>query len=215
VTKPENSDFRRSKHWSRISSLEAVEFATLEWVDWFNHRRLLEPIGNIPPAEAEALYYAAQDNLILAACLKPNSLRESRGGSQPSAPCRGVPAMTKPVLQPGPDHPITIAPLGRRVTVVVAGQTIAESDRALVLREAAYPAVFYIPRQDARMELLERSEHSSYCPYKGDASYFSIPIGGLRSIDAVWTYEAPYQAVSEIKDHLAFYPDRVASITCG
>lgn len=63
-------------------SLEAVEFATLEWVDWFNHRRLLEPIGNVPPAEAEALYYAAQDNLPLAAWLKPNSLRQTRGGSQ-------------------------------------------------------------------------------------------------------------------------------------
>jgi uncharacterized protein (DUF427 family) len=121
--------------------------------------------------------------------------------------------MTKPVLQPGPNHPITIEPLGRRVTVVVAGQTIAESDRALVLREAAYAPAIYIPRQDARMDLLERSDHSSYCPYKGDASYFSIPAGGPRSVDAVWTYEAPYDAVGGIKDHLAFYPDRVDAIT--
>jgi uncharacterized protein (DUF427 family) len=121
--------------------------------------------------------------------------------------------MTKPVLQPGPNHPITIEPLGRRVTVVVAGQTVAESDRALLLREAAYAPVFYIPRQDARMDLLERSDHSSYCPYKGNASYFSIPAGGPRSVDAVWTYEAPYDAVGGIKDHLAFYPDRVDAIT--
>ena len=120
--------------------------------------------------------------------------------------------MTRPVLQPGPDHPITIEPLGRRVAVTVAGQTIAESDKALVLREAAYPPAIYIPREDARMDLLERSDHGSYCPYKGDASYFSIPAGGARSVNAVWTYEAPYAAVGEIKDLLAFYPDRVDSI---
>lgn len=120
--------------------------------------------------------------------------------------------MTRPILQPGPNHPITIEPLGRRVAVVVAGQTVAESDNALVLREAAYPPAIYIPRQDARMDLLQRSDHSTYCPYKGDASYFSIPAGGPRSANAVWTYEAPYAAVSAIKDHLAFYPDRVDSI---
>ncbi|MBS7813517.1 DUF427 domain-containing protein [Roseococcus pinisoli] len=121
--------------------------------------------------------------------------------------------MTKPVLPPDPNHPITIEPLGRRVTVMVAGQTIAESDKALVLREASYAPAIYIPRQDARMDLLERSDQSSYCPYKGDASYFSIPAGGRRSVDAVWTYEAPYEAVGEIKDHLAFYPDRVDAIS--
>ncbi|WP_338147726.1 DUF427 domain-containing protein [Neoroseomonas terrae] len=98
------------------------------------------------------------------------------------------------------------------MTVVVGGQTIADSDNALVLREAAYPAAIYIPRQDARMDLLERSDHGTYCPYKGDASYFSIPAGGARSIDAVWTYEAPYEDVRAIKNHLAFYPDRVDSI---
>lgn len=122
-------------------------------------------------------------------------------------------AMTRRVLQPNPSHPITIEPLGRRVAVMVAGQTIAESKTALVLREAAYPPVIYIPRRDARMDLLQRSDHSTYCPYKGDASYFSIPVGGSRSVDAMWTYEAPFEAVNEIKDHLAFYPDRVDSIT--
>lgn len=116
------------------------------------------------------------------------------------------------ILMPGPDHPITIAPLGRRVTVTVAGQVVAESDRALLLKEASYPPVAYIPREDARMELLERSDHSTYCPYKGTASYYGIPSGGARSANAIWTYEEPFAAVSEIKDHLAFYPDRVDSI---
>lgn len=120
--------------------------------------------------------------------------------------------MTPRPLTPGPDHPITITPLGRRVTVTVAGQTIADSDRALQLKEASYPAVVYVPREDARMDLLSRSEHRTHCPYKGDASYYSIPAGGARSVNAVWTYETPYEAVSAIAGHLAFYPDRVDAI---
>jgi uncharacterized protein (DUF427 family) len=82
----------------------------------------------------------------------------------------------------------------------------------LTLREAAYPAVQYIPRKDVDMALLERTDRATYCPYKGDCSYFSIPVGGNRSINAVWSYEAPYAAVTPIKDHLAFYPDRVDAI---
>ncbi|WP_424813443.1 DUF427 domain-containing protein [Roseococcus sp. YIM B11640] len=122
---------------------------------------------------------------------------------------------TRRVLQPGPDHPITLQPLGSRVVVTVGGQTIAASDRAIILQEAAYPPVIYIPRQDARMGLLVRSAQVSYCPYKGEASYFSIPAGGTRSDNAVWTYEAPFQAVANIKEHLAFYPDRVDTIAYG
>ena len=110
---------------------------------------------------------------------------------------------------PGPDHPITIAPSRSRVVVSVGGQIIADSVNALTLREAAYPAVHYIPRADVDMTALARSETHTYCPYKGDASYFSIPIGGERSVDAIWTYEAPYDAVAEIKNYVAFYPDRV------
>jgi uncharacterized protein (DUF427 family) len=116
-------------------------------------------------------------------------------------------------LKPGPHHPITIEPLGRRVTVKVGGRIVAQSDDALQLREASYPPAIYIPRQDAQMELLERTPHSSYCPYKGEASYYSIPIGGKRSDNAIWTYESPHDAVSGIKDYLAFYPDRVDSIS--
>jgi uncharacterized protein (DUF427 family) len=113
---------------------------------------------------------------------------------------------------PGPDHPITIAANTKRVVVKLAGQVIADTMRALTLKEANYPAVQYIPREDARMDLLERSASRSYCPYKGEASYFSIPSGGGRSVDAIWTYEDPYAAVAVIKGHLAFYPDRVDSI---
>ena len=118
----------------------------------------------------------------------------------------------RPKLIPGPDHPISIEPADKRVVVKVADRVIADTRDALTLREASYPPVFYIPPGDADMALLQRSAHHSYCPYKGEASYFSIPVGGVRSVDAIWSYEAPYDAVAQIKDHLAFYPDRVDSI---
>jgi uncharacterized protein (DUF427 family) len=113
---------------------------------------------------------------------------------------------------PGPDHPITIEPTANRVLVTVAGHVIADTRAALTLREANYPPVYYVPRKDADMSLLLRTGHSSYCPYKGDCSYYSIPLGKQRSLNAVWTYEHPYEAVLSIKDHLAFYPDRVDKI---
>lgn len=118
----------------------------------------------------------------------------------------------QPVLIPGPDHPITIAPAGRRITVVAGGRTIADTNRALTLREANYPPVHYIPREDVEMAALVRSERGTHCPYKGDASYFSIPSGGDRAVDAVWSYETPHDAVAAIAGHLAFYPDRVDAI---
>jgi uncharacterized protein (DUF427 family) len=117
--------------------------------------------------------------------------------------------MNKPVKIPGPDHPISIAPNPKRVVVKVAGRVVADTRRALSLKEASYPAVNYIPREDVDMTLLERTDHSTYCPYKGDCSYFSIPLGGEQGRNAVWSYEAPYAAVAEIKNRLAFYPDRV------
>jgi uncharacterized protein (DUF427 family) len=119
---------------------------------------------------------------------------------------------TKLVKTPGPDHPITIEPNPARVLVSVAGRVIAETLRALTLKEASYPAVHYIPRQDVDMSLLVRTDHVTYCPYKGDCVYYSIPLGGDRSANAVWAYESPYAAVAEIKDHLAFYPDRIDTI---
>ncbi|WP_394779315.1 DUF427 domain-containing protein [Undibacterium sp.] len=121
--------------------------------------------------------------------------------------------VTKTVKIPGPDHPITITPNPARITVTLGGRVVADTRAALSLQEAAYPAVQYIPRKDVDMSLLERAEHATYCPYKGDCSYYSIPSGGDRSVNAVWTYEAPYDAVAVIKDYVAFYPDRVDSIT--
>ena len=118
----------------------------------------------------------------------------------------------KPIKVPGPDHPITIERNPNRVVVTVAGWVVADTRDALILREAAYPPVQYVPRKDVNMALLERTEHATYCPYKGDCSYFSIPLGGDRSANAVWTYEDPYPAVMLIKDHLAFYPERVDAI---
>ena len=113
---------------------------------------------------------------------------------------------------PGPDHPITIEANPRKVRVVFAGKVIAETTRALTLKEAAYPPVFYIPREDAHMELLKRVDHSTHCPYKGDAAYYSIQANGKQADQAIWTYEQPYPAVAQIKDHLAFYPNRVDKI---
>src|SRR6266567_1734264 len=121
-------------------------------------------------------------------------------------------AEAKPIKIPGPDHPISVERNSRRVVISVAGRVVADTREALTLHEAHYPVVQYIPRKDVDMAQLTRSDHTTYCPYKGDAAYFSIPASGERSIDAVWTYEAPYAAVAGIEDHLAFYPDRVDAI---
>src|SRR6202051_4694038 len=118
----------------------------------------------------------------------------------------------KQIKVPDSDHPISIERNPARMVVSVAGHVIADTRNALTLREADYPPVQYIPREDVDLSQLERTDHATYCPYKGDSSYYSIPLGGARSANAVWTYEAPYAAVSEIKDHLAFYPDRVDAI---
>lgn len=116
---------------------------------------------------------------------------------------------------PGPDHPITVKPNGKRVRVRFGGRIIADTTRALRLREANYPPVWYIPRADADMSALSRTDQHTTCPYKGQASYFTIEAGGRHAANAVWSYEQPYPAVAEIKDHLAFYPDRVDAIEEG
>jgi uncharacterized protein (DUF427 family) len=118
----------------------------------------------------------------------------------------------KTIKIPGPDHPISIQANLSCVVVKVAGKVTADTSDALTLREASYPPVQYIPRRDVDMAALTRSEHTTYCPYKGDASYYSIAAGGERSRDAVWTYENPFEAMARIKDYVAFYPDRVDEI---
>lgn len=115
----------------------------------------------------------------------------------------------KPIKVPGPQHPITLQPSGTRVTARIAGRAIADSASAIILTEAGYPGVAYFPRADVDMAVLERTDHATYCPYKGDASYFSIRVGDELHPNAVWTYEDPYPAVAEIKEYVAFYPDRV------
>ena len=121
-------------------------------------------------------------------------------------------AQARPIKIPGPYHPISVQRSPSRVIVSVAGRVIADTREALTLSEAHYPPVQYIPRKDVDMALLARTDRTTYCPYKGDASYFSIPLGGERAIDAVWSYETPLAAVAGIRDHLAFYPDRVDAI---
>jgi uncharacterized protein (DUF427 family) len=123
-----------------------------------------------------------------------------------------APSNDKEIRIPGPDHPIAISPAGGMIRVTFAGRTVAESTRALRLDENGYPPVYYLPRDDADMSLLVRTEHYTYCPYKGDCAYYSIFAGGTKSEDAVWTYERLYEAVAGIKDYLAFYPSRVDAI---
>lgn len=118
----------------------------------------------------------------------------------------------RPVRVPGADHPIVVEHSSKRIAVRAGGRTIADTRDALLLREATYPPVYYVPRKDTDMSLLERTTTETYCPYKGQASYYSIPVGGERAQDAVWSYENPHDAVPEIRDRLAFYPDRVDSI---
>ena len=110
---------------------------------------------------------------------------------------------------PGPDHPITITPNPRRVRVTAGDIVIAETTKALTVKEAKYPAVQYVPRQDANMALLERTDRVTHCPYKGDASYYSVKADGKTLDNAIWTYETPFPAMTEISGHLAFYPDKV------
>ena len=113
---------------------------------------------------------------------------------------------------PGPDHPITLERNDKRVIVTVGGRVIADTRRAFTLLEAKYPPVHYIPREDVDMEQLQRSDSTTYCPYKGDASYYDIAIGGTKSKNAVWTYEDPHESVEIIKGYLAFYEERVDDV---
>jgi uncharacterized protein (DUF427 family) len=113
---------------------------------------------------------------------------------------------------PGPDHPITITPNSRRVRVTFNGCVVADTTRALTLQEANYKPVQYIPREDADISLLARTDNATHCPYKGDASYYSIKVGDRVAENAIWSYERPFPAMAEIAGRLAFYPNRVDAI---
>jgi uncharacterized protein (DUF427 family) len=106
---------------------------------------------------------------------------------------------------PGPDHPITIEPFDGQVRVASNGSVLVDTRRALVLREASYPPVYYVPRDDVQLDRLARSSTHTHCPYKGDASYWSLP----QTADVAWSYDEPYPAMAQIAGHLAFYPNRV------
>jgi uncharacterized protein (DUF427 family) len=116
---------------------------------------------------------------------------------------------------PGKDHPITVTPSPKRVRIIYRGKVIADTRRALDLKEATYPSVMYIPRADADMSVLRKTDHRTICPYKGEASYFSIEAHGQTAENAVWSYENPFPAMAQIKEHLAFYHDRVDRIEIG
>ena len=118
----------------------------------------------------------------------------------------------RPVKEPGPDHPITIERSATRVRITFAGEVIADTTQALTLNEAGYRSVHYIPRADVNMNALKPSAHHTYCPYKGDASYFTIYAGDRSADNAAWSYEQPFPAMAAIKDHLAFYASRVDTI---
>ncbi|WP_250475630.1 DUF427 domain-containing protein [Caballeronia sp. GAFFF1] len=120
--------------------------------------------------------------------------------------------MSRTIKVPDASHPITIERNASQVVITAGGAVIADTSDALTLREARYPAVLYIPRKDVDMTRLERTSHATYCPYKGDCAYYSIPSAGEQATNAAWTYEDPYEAVEAIRDHLAFYPERVDSI---
>jgi uncharacterized protein (DUF427 family) len=124
-----------------------------------------------------------------------------------------TPSMTdKQVLLPGPDHPISIEPTGARVTVTVAGKVVADTVNALTLQEASYPPVQYVPLADVDPAVLQHSDHTTHCPYKGDAAYFDLRVGDRLAENAVWTYAAPHEAVSSIEGYAAFYPKHVDAI---
>ena len=119
----------------------------------------------------------------------------------------------RPVLEPSASHPITVEPTGRHVSVRINGEVVADTDEALTLQEATYPAVLYVPLQDVVAQRLRPSGTETYCPFKGDASYYHVVTeAGATVDDAIWTYQQPYPAVAAIAGHVAFYPDK-ADIT--
>lgn len=115
----------------------------------------------------------------------------------------------RPVLEPTAEHPITIEPTKGRVRVRVNGEIVADTDAALQLQESTYAAVQYIPMGDVVQDVLTRTDTSTYCPFKGEASYYSVSTASGDTVeDAIWTYEHPYPAVAAIAGHVAFYPDK-------
>ncbi len=122
----------------------------------------------------------------------------------------------RPVRQPTADHPITVEPTGKHVTVRVNGEVVADTDDALTLQESTYPAVYYVPISAVAQDALKPSDTTTYCPYKGDASYYHVTTAAGDTVeDVIWTYEQPYPAVGDIAGHVAFYPDKAEIVVAA
>ena len=113
---------------------------------------------------------------------------------------------------PGHAHAITIETNPNRLKVTLNGTVIADTQKALVLKEGSLPSVMYVPREDVHMSYLTRTNHSTHCPFKGDAAYFSVSVDGRTAENAVWTYETPIDSVAAIKDYVSFYPEKMDTI---
>jgi uncharacterized protein (DUF427 family) len=118
-----------------------------------------------------------------------------------------------PGYKQNPDHRVATAPAKERVKIVFGGEVIVDTQRAVRLEEGNYPPVYYVPRSDVKMDHFTKTAHHTYCPFKGEASYFTLSGGGKTAANAVWSYESPYDEVAVIKEHLAFYPNRVDQIS--
>lgn len=111
-----------------------------------------------------------------------------------------------------PDRIMDYTPAGRRIRVTFGGELIADTVAAIALQEADYPVAYYLPRGDVRMDLMRRTEHSTHCPFKGDASYWTLEAGGRTAENAVWSYETPFDEAGIIKEYVAFYGSKVDAI---
>ena len=106
------------------------------------------------------------------------------------------------------EHRVRTEPNHRRVRVFVGEQAIADSTHSLCLFETGHLPVYYFPRDDVRFDLLKPTRHTTHCPYKGDASYYSVVVNGRTVENAVWAYLEPIDSVPELADYVAFYWDR-------
>lgn len=120
-----------------------------------------------------------------------------------------------PGFQRKPDYPLEIVPAGKSVRVALGGEVVAETNEAFVMTESDYGPVYYIPRADVRFDLMEKTDHSSHCPFKGDASYWTIKAGGQTAENAVWSYETPFDEVAVIRETMSFYTSKVDGIDIG